>query len=135
GDRVPGRLGHELGPPARLEHGHAVAKGPVLRQRPPGLTHEPHRGVRHRLAAAGAHEHGAGRPGLGRRDHAADAATVSSRDVASRPAALSSSHVDTATSSSSVLPDRAPPPPAFVDADMTATTYTPPAAMSTTPPR
>ena len=40
----------------RLEHRDALADPAVLRQRPAGLAHEPDRGVRHRLAAAGPQE-------------------------------------------------------------------------------
>ena len=56
--RLEGDLGDQVRVGAGLEHRDALADLAVLRQRPAGLAHEPHRGVRHRLAAAGAQEGG-----------------------------------------------------------------------------
>ena len=56
--RLQGDLGDEVGAAARLEHPDALADRAVLRQRPAGLAHEPHRGVRHALPAGGAHQGG-----------------------------------------------------------------------------
>ena len=49
-------LGDEVGAHARLEHRDALTDGAVLRQRTPGLAHEPHRRPGHRLAARSADE-------------------------------------------------------------------------------
>ena len=57
---------------AGLEHRDALADLAVLRQRPAGLAHEPHRGVRHRLAAAGAQEGGVAQSAAGQGRHGAD---------------------------------------------------------------
>ena len=58
--RLQGDLGDQVGPAARLEHADALADRAVLGQRPAGLAHEPHRGVRHVLPAGGAHQGGVG---------------------------------------------------------------------------
>ena len=55
-NRLHRDLGDEVGAAARVEHRDALAQPAVLRQRPAGLAHEPHRRVRHGLAAAGAQE-------------------------------------------------------------------------------
>ncbi len=58
--RLQGDLGDQLRPHARVEHGNALAYFAVLGQRTPGLAHEPHGRVRHRLATAGPQEGGVG---------------------------------------------------------------------------
>ena len=55
-DRLQGHLGAELGLPADLEEGVALADLAVLRQRAAGLAHEPDRRALDVLAPARAHE-------------------------------------------------------------------------------
>ena len=59
--RLQGDLDDELGVHARLEHPDALADLAVLRQRAPGLAHEPDRRVRHRLTARRPQEGAVGR--------------------------------------------------------------------------
>ncbi len=61
--RLEGDLGDQFRPHAGLEHRDALAHLAVLRQRAPGLPHEPHGGVRHRLTPARLEERGVVRGG------------------------------------------------------------------------
>jgi len=56
--RLQGDLLDQLRHLAGVQHGDALADLQVLGQRAPGLSHEPHRCVRHRLASAGPQERG-----------------------------------------------------------------------------
>ena len=67
--RLQGDLGDQVGRAAGLEHRHVGPDRPVLRQRPPGLAHEPDRRVRR--PARG------GRPGRGRKWKSSSLAIVS----------------------------------------------------------
>ena len=84
-DRLQRDLGDEVGVGAGVEHRGALAQRAVLRQRPAGLAHEPDRRVRHRLAAAGAHEGGVARASRAAAPGAGDVASSRHRPTGARP--------------------------------------------------
>jgi MiaB/RimO family radical SAM methylthiotransferase len=82
--RLEGDLDDHLGVHARLEHADALADREVLRQRPPGLSHEPHRASRRHLAGIRTDQRRILRPAVdegvrGRKVHVADCAGQMSR--------------------------------------------------------